>query len=92
MWGPWIKHDGGPCPCVGMYIQAEYVGIPTTSFVHGFYKDGVWEGVARGKTGWVWPCHEGRVVAYRIRKPKGMEILESILENLPNDVKETEDA
>ena len=23
-WGDWIAHSGGPCPCLGQYVQVTY--------------------------------------------------------------------
>lgn len=82
-WGPWISHTPGPCPVmVGVYIMIDAVkpwsgeiitleGVVsqenTTHEVWYSYGDGVW----------------GRITRYRIKKPKGLKILEEILENLP---------
>lgn len=88
-WGPWIEHDGNGCPCVGEYVQAE-----------GVYPGGsrrVQEGIARD----TWSWHDanfgtthpkggvtGRVVRYRIRKPRGLTILQEMIESLPERQKE----
>jgi hypothetical protein len=55
-------------------------------WVHGKIAGNIWEGVATGKTGWVFGTHHNWVIRYRIRRPKGMEALDRILANLPEKV------
>lgn len=90
-WGNWQVHDGKHCP-IGMYVQAKE-----------FETDDIWEGVAgqeAGATdiydgGWLWALRQhsgmraGDAIEYRIRKPKGLTILESILNGLPAPTKPT---
>ena len=96
-WGPWIEHDGRGCPCVGAWAQR----VISTGGVGKFAESGGQERVIEGivKDGplsaWDWSNYlkinaRGRLVAkiirYRIRKPRGLTILESLLENLPDEV------
>ena len=88
-WGPWIEHSGKGCPCVGVYVQA--LAEMEISAISGNTKmvkvsDRVMEGIAT--EGGSWGRQEGfnRYLRYRIRKPKGLQILEAILQDLPETV------
>lgn len=90
-WSEWQAHDGKHCP-VGVYVQT-----------HSHEDDEVWEGIAGlepgatipGPSAWLWALFEegqpqyGDVIEFRIRKPKGLTILESILNDLPAPTKPT---
>lgn len=76
-WGPWIEHDGQGCPCVGKWVQAMFDRKPI-SVVHGTLCGKTWEGIASGKTNWTWIPGHIRILRYRIRKPRGLLILEQI--------------
>lgn len=81
-WGPWIEHDGRGCPCVGMYAQvvfwykikkapSHYVRISDKSL------EGIVSRDPKGASGNSWDWRRGNPVErYRIRKPRGMEVLE----------------
>lgn len=70
-WGPWIEHDGQGCPCVGQ-------------FVHIVYVDGVeLKARATGGASWNHVSYAIQISRYRIRKPKGLTILEQLLADLP---------
>lgn len=94
-WGPWIEHDGKGCPCVGVYGQAVKSGAGVATFPDGS-EERVWEGIfVADMASWDWRnfLNAGdrggrvpKVIRYRIRKPRGMTILESLLENLPDEV------
>lgn len=86
-WGPWIEHDGRGCP------------VPTGTVVQGVGRDGSVEVWAAGmvaihpnglRDGWSWRGshfeHPLDVMRYRIRKPRGLLILESLLADLPEQV------
>lgn len=93
LWGPWIEHDGNGCPCVGQWVIA-----------HGVYPSGSTrqqEGIVRDT--WSWNDENfgtphprggvtGRIVRYRIRKPRGLTILKKLIENLPAPVCERDNA
>ncbi len=76
-WGPWIEHDGKGCPCLGQVV-------------HAVFKNGAeLIGVAGSRTGasWTWALQNGvPLVRYRIRKPRGLTILEELLADLPAPV------
>jgi len=86
-WGPWIDHDGKGYPeCViGRVCQATEVcrsrGVFTdVEFIClGQWPDG-------GSWNWNNYPETTKVIRYRIRKPKGMKILEQLLDNLPQEV------
>ncbi len=83
-WGPWIEHDGKGCPVVGQYVQD----------VCRFRDGHIWEteGVVSSQDaeGWDWSLPSecgffgelGRVIRYRIRKPRGLTILEDIAQGV----------
>lgn len=89
-WGPWIEHDGKGCPCVGAFVHVVHEGFA------GWFMQGQLIAGSQGGFSWDWrywlkvpPGHNSmatRVIRYRIRKPRGMTILESLLENLPEEV------
>ena len=90
-WGPWIEHDGKGCPVKGQYVTTEsYDGAVLEHIAHGVLEgpDGPDPVVVDG---WYWKDCETwgelgwRIIRYRIRKPKGLTILEGLLEDL--DVK-----
>ena len=80
-WGPWTEHDGKGCPCVGEYAEVDWL-----CRVRGLVRGTILAPV-EGTLGWIYakpvPGVEGIVIRYRIRKPRGMAILESILTELP---------
>lgn len=81
-WGPWIEHDGKPCPCLGEWVRCEMETNPG-KFV-------VLEARAGSMGAWSWdwkwwgkfPPGErertARVLRYRIRKPRGLVILREV--------------
>lgn len=86
-WGPWVEHDGMGCPCVGMITQWEFdadliykVGAVD---IHGNEIIGPRTAQGRPENGeaWSWTAGYYRVIRYRIRKPKGMTILEQLVKN-----------
>jgi hypothetical protein len=89
-WGPWIEHDGKGCPVAGQYGRAECADGYEFEKVLGS-----WVGPSGGIPidCWDWSCKnlrafewDARVIRYRIRKPRGMAILEALLQDLPQDV------
>jgi hypothetical protein len=82
-WGPWIRHDGKGCPCAGSYVESEQRD--------GLIEQHIAEGVNPEliASAWDWSSHLYRdldIIAYRIRKPRGLTILEELLVNLPERV------
>ena len=78
-WGPWIDHDGKGCPCVGQYVAIQVRGpVPSGSIPIGNIDCDIAET-------WAW-WHDGQyddIIRYRIRKPRAMKLLQSIVENPP---------
>lgn len=85
-WGPWIKHDGKGCQCVGQMVEA----VVLVNRLGDLKNIGPF--IAKGRESWTWKLHRlpvnefARIIRYRIRKQRGMTILESLLENLPQEV------
>ena len=88
-WGPWIDHDGKGCPCRGQWVQVEcrdgwtHEGLAEMSTVS---RDGNKPRPYNPKcpSRWVWVevLRKNQIIRYRIRKPKGLTILEGLLEDL----------
>lgn len=81
-WGPWIEHDGRGCPCAGMFVETiTRGGVRESHFAECVI---VFRGEIIGRlrmnfpSMWVW-CQvnpSDQIIRYRIRKPRGMEVLE----------------
>lgn len=84
-WGPWIEHDGGGCPVpVGTWVEVVGVGVNGR-----LVQDQDWAEVYET---WDWTrfgvvdddgATWGKIINYRVRKPRGLTILESVLSDLP---------
>ena len=82
-WGGWVLHDGKGCPVNGMYIRVVGETVDGDLFEQ--------EGWCRNidLTAWDWSNFgkwddkhnwiTSRVLRYRIRKPRGLQILEEQL-------------
>ena len=85
-WGSWIEHDGSGCPVIGQYVQAEFRRIIKKAPSHYvIISPKVIEGIMRRNPanihGDSWNWRRGNpVLRYRIRKPRGLTILERIAE------------
>lgn len=79
-WGPWIEHDGKGCPCVGQYV---YVIYADDNDEYGIaFGGGSWTyGDVDDYDTWLDGCEP--IIRYRIRKPRAMKLLQSIVENPP---------
>lgn len=72
-WGPWIEHDGGPCP------------VPKGTWVIGQFRSGdvqAWQALTMGLVGgvslWEWRGYIALprdVMRYRIRRPDALRRL-----------------
>lgn len=91
-WGPWIEHDGRGCPCVGMWVHRIYDRV-AVDVSDGVLKN---EKIGRVKNAasksWFWTRRYARVIRYRIRKPRGLTILENLIADLPAPVRPEVDA
>ena len=86
-WGPWIEHDGRGCP------------VAKGTFVKTLQEDGEsYEAPASGETftRWTWSFCDMfgepglKIIRYRIRRPKALQQLIQMIENLPTPTKERE--
>ncbi len=68
-WGPWIEHDDNGIPV-----------HPATIVIVDLSGD-ILSPMRADEIGWCFPGDP--VTRYRIRKPRGLTILEGLLENLP---------
>ena len=83
-WGPWIEHDGrGVKPYgAGVYAKVEF-GAPDGAVA------GAYECISESPAGRIEGWHVDDypeyyvVIRYRIRKPRGMVVLESLIADLP---------
>ena len=87
-WGPWIEHDGKGCPVKGSFVRVVYSNGSQREFV-------AWSNIRiPGKpdtdpetSAWAWVTpRPSKIIRYRIRKPRGLVILESLLADLPKKV------
>jgi len=86
-WGPWIEHDGKGCPVpVGAICEIEcrdrkcgLIGVEQPKLESEGGDCFLWGSVTE-------EYRHLEIIRYRIRKPRGMTILEGPLENLPDEV------
>ena len=76
-WGPWIDHDGSNYPVpVGTVVQAvrgnKSSVVCVVRHLNPYHNAWLWESLSDHTL-------DQRVVKYRIRKPKGLTMLENIL-------------
>ena len=87
-WGPWIEHDGMGPPAIpdGQWIRLQ--GVNYDGSPHDM--EGRHEAWMARLPQWAWARYNngdiGQIHRYRIRKPRGLVILESLLENMPEQV------
>lgn len=95
-WGPWIEHDGKGQPVpTGTVGEAELRCGRVAPFCAGLgsTRAGPYSPPKNyhGTSAWHWGgkprVYVGdEVIRYRIRKPRGLTILEGLLENMPEEV------
>ena len=95
-WGPWIEHDGRRRPVAdGTICEVQYAHGGVRLITAG--SKNVFKVGRRSEIGYYGPLyasswvHSGEgnfapIIRYRIRKPRGLTILEGLLENLPESV------
>lgn len=76
-WGPWIEHDGKGCPCRGQFVHMVYAE-PGITVGTGEWGDEEF-GIAESDGSWLWRFDYVPIIRYRIRKPRGLTVLEGIL-------------
>ena len=76
-WTDWIEHDGKGCPCVG-------------KFAHVVTDDGREHFCIATMDGRSWNAlylkSHAQIIRYRIRKPRALQELIELAENLPEEV------
>jgi hypothetical protein len=86
-WGPWIEHDGAHIPTefvVGDVVQLLAENNQTGTLNESVPRQVQPEDFARYN--WFWGESTHDVLRYRIRKPRGLTILEGLLETLSEQV------
>lgn len=91
-WGPWIDHDGKGCPCVGEFVHV------VAELQIGHIQEYTTVAGSKGGYSWDWRWfnepipHLGimaaRILRYRIRKPRGLILLENLIASLPEKIGE----
>ena len=88
-YGPWVAHDGGGCPLpLGTMVQCTFETWPFSYITP--------EGASpvRGGRCWDWRhwlCEQpdgslvARIVSYRVRKPRGMAVLEHLVAEIATE-------
>lgn len=80
VYNKWIEHDGLGCPVVGFLVDTVHdpINQPTVTETH----------IARGGESWYWENYKEytKIIRYRVHKPKGAEMLEAMLVDLPVEV------
>lgn len=91
-WGPWIAHDGKGCPCIGAMVRSEDRRGSIEEHIAGgmlIFPDGSrYNGPRRSAFFCAWVWDDGgplglKITRYQIKKPRGLTILEGLLESLP---------
>lgn len=87
-WGTWIDHDGKVCPVmVGQYIQTKSIWKDRYSIKEGlirvFYQDG-------GDWNWRNYPKNWKVIRYRIRKPRGLTMLERVARDVTAPIEQVD--
>lgn len=92
-WGPWIEHDGLSCPVPdGVWCHRLFDrpcdGTDVTA--HGATDDispvlNEWE-----YKSWIWVEGATRITHYRIRKPKGLTMLERVARDVTAPIEQVD--
>ena len=96
-WGPWIEHDGMRRPVKDAFIEIEFrCGDIWVGHLGGADEVRTSGGVvARPETdessSWVWGTHAPKwdVIRYRIRKPRGMAVLQEVVASPERELETT---
>ena len=91
-WGPWVQHDGGGCP-----VAAGTVVEVVSEDRFGYLLNIVGQTDGDSYSSWDWQHFPElkKIIRYREKKPKGLQILQEVLNELdvptpskPVDVRE----
>lgn len=81
-WGPWIRHDGLGCPVkTGVVVEVVYEDA------FGYRANSITTVTGGGYSSWNWEHFPElkRILRYRERRPKGLQLLDDILAELDED-------
>jgi hypothetical protein len=99
-WGPWVEHDGAEVrsripahAVIAIRLGAKGIEPPYFKGISHNWPGFFWR-IKRVKTGWFsseWRpvCDDpayAPIIAYRIRKPRGLVMLENLIAELPEPV------
>ncbi len=94
-WGPWIDHDGAGCP-VAIGTLGEMTGESHALSVYGSNVTTVYGDLSTAGQAWDWSQFGrpslagngavGKVLRYRVQRPRGLQILDAIIADLPVEV------
>lgn len=91
-WGPWVRHDGMGCP-----VPSGTIVEVVCEDAFGYTRNEVARASGGSYSSWDWSHYPElkRIIRYREKKPKGMQILQEVLNELdvptpskPVDVRE----
>ena len=84
IWGPWVTHDGRGCPVrAGTIVEVVY----EDRFGYQNRSIGCTDGSSYSSWDWTYYPELKKIVRYREKKPKGLEMLREIVETLDTPVK-----
>ena len=90
-WGPWIVHHGKGCDVEGKVVKTKRrdgsIDGPYVAGTRGPRKK--YGGDPRYDS-WVHQPKSLDIVEYQVKKPKGLKMLEELIQNLPAPTKEME--
>lgn len=82
-WGPWINHDGNPTS----KLAGNFVHVITEVQPGKISETKLWMTGGTGKSwDWSYRSTHTRVIRYRIRKPRGLTILQGLIADAPQEV------
>lgn len=92
-WSNWFLHDGKGCPCAGCMVEAVFERATYSVITYSVVRTRIdppelFIAGSGGGQSWDWsnwPKHS-RILRYRIRKPRGLTILENLIADLPAPV------
>jgi len=80
-WGPWIVHDGKGCP-VRQGLVVEVVSVDGFGFA--MRSQGQVSGECPSSWDWRYYPQMRKIIRYRERRPKGLQVLLEILQSTEN--------
>ena len=88
-WGPWIEHDGKSQPANGLIVHRVFASGSEWISPMGETRPSriqTYDGPCFSSS-WIWgvPGNKVPVIRYRIRKPRGLTILEAIAAKPPKE-------